>query len=47
MEPPWGSLSLSFSLSLSHSSDTMSRGLEDATYIPLPKVDYRAENNTL
>jgi hypothetical protein len=33
MEPPW--------VSLSHSSDTMPRGLEDATYIPLLKADYR------
>jgi len=26
---------------LSRSSDTTSRGLEDATYIPSPTVDYR------
>jgi len=39
MEPPW--------VSVSRSSDTMSPGLEDATHIPLPTVNYRIKMNTL
>ena len=34
-------------MSLSRPSDTMSRGLEDATYVPLPTVDYRIQNNKI
>ena len=41
MEPPW------MSLSLTRSRDTMSRGLDDVTYIPLPTLDYIIKTNRL